>query len=64
MISCELCGGPANWTFVGSLLYYHCQRQCLLFTQLDMFDDFVHLDSVGSVSALDEDEDGSDSLPW
>jgi len=35
---CDSCGGPAAWTLIHGEPYYHCQRQCVGFRQLELFD--------------------------
>jgi len=65
---CDECGGPAVWTLIDEVVYYHCERQCDGFMQSEMFDlegvdRPVILDRSGSVSALDEDEGASVWVP-
>ena len=33
---CDECGGPAKWTFIDEQVYYHCERKCAGFMQLDL----------------------------
>ncbi len=54
---CDDCGGPALWTFIDGDPHYHCKRQCDGFMQLDLLELASQVDRVGSVSAMDEDED-------
>jgi len=49
---CEECGGPAVWTFIDELVYYHCERQCDGFVQLDLF----------LTSGVEENKRGEDAL--
>ena len=62
-MTCGYCAGPVKWTVIADSLHYSCQRQCDGFMQMDIFDTLAedpkagYVDRVGSVSALDEDED-------
>ncbi len=51
---CDHCGGLAKWTFIDGAVYYHCQRECDGFMQLDMFRVLEYIDRVGSVSASEQ----------
>ncbi len=33
---CDHCLGPAVWTIIRDEVYYHCERQCDGFSQLDL----------------------------
>ena len=57
---CDECEGPAKWTSIDGVVYYHCERMCSGFMQLELDIDrrSMYIDKVASVSALDEDEDG------
>ncbi len=33
---CDDCGGPAVWTFMEGHVYYHCERQCDGFMQMEL----------------------------
>ena len=69
-LRCDHCGGPADWCFIDGEAHFHCQRECVFFCQLELFagdeglrhvSEILRLDRIGSVSALDEDED---TLPF
>jgi len=34
---CELCGGPAKWTFIAGQVWYHCEDSCDGFMQMELF---------------------------
>ena len=38
---CDFCGGPAVWTLVRDVVYYHCERGCAEFQdgQMELFRD-------------------------
>ena len=36
---CDHCGGPALWTFNDGDPFYHCERQCDGFMQMELWGD-------------------------
>ncbi len=54
---CDFCGGPAVWTFVDGLLFFHCEDRCDGFMQLELFEET----GVGEASERDA-YDGASGL--
>ena len=50
---CESCGGPAVWTFIRGETYYHCERQCDGFSQMELWDS----DGVGQLTRSGDAQD-------
>jgi len=46
---CDECGGPAKWTFIDEEVYYHCERQCDGFMQLELVGEAGLTDASTSV---------------
>ena len=36
-VSCDLCGGPANWTVIEGEIWFSCKLRCDGFMQIEMF---------------------------
>ena len=69
---CECCRGPAKWTFIEGVVFYHCENLCDGFLQADLFpgewvDEVRESDDMYyEGGALDQSNDppGKEGLPF
>ena len=62
-IVCEDCGGPAVWTFIRGVVYYHCESLCEGFLQLELFPG-DRVDVVREGDSADEVDRSDHDLPF